>query len=55
MDAPTQSQAKLLPDNAYQKLEPGEEYRPIVAASDRMIDLLELLEQSRRQRSCLRP
>jgi putative OPT family oligopeptide transporter len=34
MDAPTPAPSKLLPENAYRKLEPGEEYRPIVPAGD---------------------
>jgi len=33
-DAPSQSGSKLLPANAYTKLRPGEEYRPIVPAAD---------------------
>ena len=32
-DAPS-GNSKLLPDNAYRKLEPGESYEPIVPASD---------------------
>ncbi len=34
MDRSAETQAKLLPANAYTKLEPGQEYRPIVPAAD---------------------
>ncbi len=34
MNAPPPAPSKLLPENAYRKLEPGEEYRPIVPAAD---------------------
>ena len=34
MDAPQESSSKLLPANAYTKLGPGEEYKPIVPAAD---------------------
>jgi putative OPT family oligopeptide transporter len=34
MDAPTPAPSKLLPENAYRKLQPGEEYQPIISASD---------------------
>ena len=34
MDAPTPAPSKLLPENAYRKLKPGEEYQPIVPAGD---------------------
>ena len=33
-DAITKSGSKLLPENAYRKLKPGEVYEPIVPASD---------------------
>lgn len=33
-DAPKKSGAKLLPENAYRKLEPGEVYKPIVSSTD---------------------
>ncbi len=34
MDAPLPASSKLLPENAYRRLKSGEEYRPIVSASD---------------------
>lgn len=33
-EAPTKSSSKILPANAYTKLQPGEEYQPIVPAAD---------------------
>ncbi len=38
-DAPTQSDSKLLPENAYRKLKPGETYEPIVAPHDRRAEI----------------
>ncbi len=38
-DAPSKPGSKLLPENAYRKLEPGEVYQPIVAASDRRAEV----------------
>ena len=37
-DAPKKP-SKILPSNAYTKLEPGEEYQPIVPADDRRAEV----------------
>jgi uncharacterized oligopeptide transporter (OPT) family protein len=34
MEHGTATSTKVLPENAYRKLEPGESYKPVVAASD---------------------
>jgi uncharacterized oligopeptide transporter (OPT) family protein len=39
MDAPQKPPPKLLPENAYRKLEPGEEYHPIVPAADKRAEV----------------
>ena len=38
-DAPSKSGSKLLPANAYTKLKPGEEYRPVVPAGDKRAEV----------------
>ncbi len=38
-DAPSKSGSKLLPANAYTRLQPGEEYQPIVPAADRRAEV----------------
>ncbi|MDY0004711.1 MAG: OPT/YSL family transporter, partial [Polyangia bacterium] len=39
LNAPSKSGSKLLPENAYRKLAPGEIYKPIVPAGDRRAEV----------------
>ena len=45
--ATSKKPSKILPSNAYTKLEPGEEYQPIVPAGDRRAEVTRVVGHAR--------